>query len=94
MNQLNVKLDDGTGEAFDQLLDKSRKARAYQLGDQINIATKDNATDNKNTLVIISFTILLNNEQIPVQAVQAVTTEALVLAAAKAITAAKERREG
>jgi len=91
MNQLNLKLDDGTGEAFDQLLDKSREAKAYQVGDQIHIATKDYATENRNTLVIISFNTLLNGKEVPVQAV---TTEALFLAAATGITAAKERREG
>lgn len=90
---INIRLDDGTGAAFDAILAASRKQDTPQVGSSIAITTKDRATVDGRTIAVISFFTQVDGHA---KLVQAVTTERLLINALKVIegTAIRRQTEG
>jgi hypothetical protein len=79
MEAFGITLDDGTGKAFDEAL------RNNTLADygQIQLITKDSATEEINPAVMLTFKVLQTDGT--TKNAQTVTTAKLFLSAAKVI---------
>ena len=81
--QISIFLDNGAGLPFDAELRRSKEYGFPECGD-LKIITKDAGTSQGNPIVMIAFTIDMNGQKVPVQAV---TTAKLFVGAARAIHA-------
>lgn len=89
MDNINVIIDNGDGTVFDSLLNENREADIPQFGEGVDFVTKDKGTVNGNTIVMISFMVVVNGEP---KRVQAVVTQRLLLTTLEILKASAERK--